>query len=352
LKEVDQILLDLKRKIYKPVYFLSGEEPYFIDMISDQIEHGVLEASEREFNQSVVYGKDADLAGVVGLARQFPMMSEYKVVIVKEAQNIKEFSKTSNEEDKDEKKSSAKGSEMLLQYINNPPPGSILVFCYKYKTLDKRSSLAKAIQKKAVYLETKKLYDNQLPDWVNNYVKSKNYKISAKASFLISEYLGNDLSKMANEVNKLFINLPEGSEIGVEHVQENIGISHDYNVFELQSAFSARDVLKANKIINYFAANEKENSPIMVLSTLYGYFCKVLKYQFLKDKNKYTAAQALGVAPYFIDGIASAAQYYNANQLKKIFSYLKEYDLKCKGVENSGISSGELMRELVFKIMH
>jgi len=353
VKEVNQILLDLKRRIFKPVYFLCGEEAHYIDVISDYIEHNVLEPADREFNQTVVYGKDTDLVSILGLAKQFPMMSEHQVVIVKEAQNLKELNKSAGTDDGETSKSGANSaSQQFLGYIHNPQPTTILVFCFKYKTIDKRSAVAKALQKHAVYLESPKLYDNQVPDWISGYVKDKGYSIGPKATFLMSEFLGNDLGKIANEVNKLLISLPAASEITADLVQENIGISKDYNIFELQDALAKKDVLKANRIINHFAANDKEHPAVMVLSSLFGYFSKILKYQFLADKSKFAAAGALGVNPYFVDGYAKAALNYNTLKLKHIFSYLKEYDLKSKGVDNSGINNGELLRELIFKILH
>ncbi len=354
MKEVNQILLDLKRKIYKPIYFLCGEEAYYIDLICDYIENNVLEEADREFNQNVVYGKDADLVSILGLAKQFPMMSEYQVVLVKEAQNIRELNKKNSEDNdnKSDQNASNTASQQFLSYINNPQPTTILVFAFKYKSIDKRSVIAKALQKHAVFLETSKLYDNQLPEWITNYVKDKNYSISPKASFLLSEFLGNDLSKITNEINKLVINIPEGSEISYELVSDNIGISKEYNVFELQDALAKKDILKANRIINYFSSNEKEHPPVLVISSLFSYFSKILKYHFITDKSKFAAAQALGVNPFFVEGYAKAAGQYNTNKLKHIFSYLKEIDLKTKGVDNSGIENGELMKELIFKILH
>jgi DNA polymerase-3 subunit delta len=353
-KEYNQIILDINRRLFKPVYFLAGEEPYYIDLISDRLEATVLDEAEREFNQSVVYGKDVDLGGILGLARQFPMMSEYRVVIVKEAQNLKELNKSAEVDDDDEDRTS-KGSNataQFLHYVNNPQPSTILVFCYKYKKLDKRSALTKAIQKNAVYLEFGKLYDNQLPDWITNYIKDQKFSVSPKAAFLLAEFLGNDLSKIVNEISKLTINLKEGSEITAELVEDNIGVSKDYNVFELQDALAKKDIMKANRIINYFAANEKDHPAVMVMGLLYNYFSKLLRYHFLADKSKSAAAAALGVNPFFVDGYARAATNYNTSKLKNIFSYLKEYDLKTKGVNNTSTSNGELMKELVFKILH
>lgn len=354
-KELNQITLDIKRRLFKPVYFLCGEEPYYIDVISDALEKSVLDENEKEFNQTIVYGKDTDLATILSLAKQFPMMSEYQVVIVKEAQNIKELNKSAGDDDeetetKSDKKSNA--TAQFLAYVQSPQPTTILVFCYKYKTLDKRSALAKAIQKNAVYAEFSKLYDNRVPEWINTYVKEKKYTINPKASFLLSEFLGSDLSKIANEIDKLIINLQAGSEITAEAIQDNIGISKEYNVFEFQDALAKKDVLKANRIVNYFAANEKENHPVMITGSLYNYFSKILKYHFLPDKSKFTAASALGVNPFFVDGYARAAANYNTGKLKQVFEHLKECDLKTKGVNNNGTSNGELLKELVFKILH
>ena len=316
MKEVTQLLTDLKRKIFKPIYFLSGEEAYYIDMISDYIEKNVLDESEQEFNQTILYGKEADMNTIISAAKRFPMMSEYQVIIVKEAQNLKELGKTSGGDDEESDnetpaKKSSGSANALTAYLQKPQMSTILVFCYKYKTLDKRSTIYKSLQKNHVYLETKKLYDNKIPEWITDFVQDHKFKISPKASFLLAESLGNDLSKIANEVEKLFINLKEGDEISLELVQDNIGISKEFNVFELQDALAKKDVLKANRIINYFSANEKEHPAVMTLSSLYGYFTKVLLYHFAPDKSKFIVAQVLGVNPFFVDGYANASKIYN-----------------------------------------
>ena len=356
MKEVTQILTDLKRKIFKPIYFLSGEEAYYIDMVSDYIEKNVLDESEQEFNQTILYGKEADMNTIISAAKRFPMMSDYQVIIVKEAQNLKELGKSTGDGDDDDHeaptKKTSSSSNALTAYLQQPQTSTILVFCYKYKTLDKRSTVYKSLQKNYVYLETKKLYDNKIPEWITEFVQDHQFKISPKASFLLAESLGNDLSKIANEVEKLFINLKVGDEITLELVQDNIGISKEFNVFELQDAIAKKDILKANRIINYFSANEKEHPAVMTLSSLYGYFTKVLLYHFAPDKSKFIVAQVLGVNPFFVDGYANASKNYNTSKLKAIFGYLKEYDLKTKGVDNSGVNNGELMREMMFKILH
>ena len=357
MKEVNQILTDLKRKIYKPIYFLSGEEAYYIDLISDYIEKNALDESEQEFNQTILYGKDVDMNAIISAAKRFPMMSEYQVVIVKEAQNLKELGKTSEEDDDAKKpetktKKSSSVANPLVGYLQQPQPSTILVFCYKYKTIDKRSVIYKSLQKNHVFLETKKMYDNQIPEWITTFVTEKKFKIGPKASFLLAEYLGNDLSKISNEVEKLFINLKEGEEITGDAVQDNIGISKEFNVFELQDALAKKDILKANRIINYFSANEKEHPAVMTLSLLYSYFSKVLIYHFAPDKSKFAVAQILGVNPFFVDGYVRASQNYGTAKLKSIFAELKDYDLKTKGVNNNGVNNGELIKELIFKILH
>jgi DNA polymerase III subunit delta len=346
--EFNDIMSELKKKVYRPVYFLMGEEPYFIDMISDYIENNVLDESEKEFNQSVLYGRDITAAEVIGAAKRFPMMSEHQVVIIKEAQNIKDLVG----KEKEGEKSKEKVKLPFEAYLENPQKSTILVICYKYKTVDKRTSIAKIIDKNAALFDSKKIYDNKVPDWINNYLKGKEYSVSPKASALLTEYLGTNLSKVSNELDKLMINLPPKSEITVEHIQTNIGISKDYNVFELQTAVGFKEVLKANRIINFFSANEKEHPMVMTITSLYGYFCKMLTYHFLTDKSKTSVASALGVHPFFVGDYERAAKNFSVGKLKSIFGYLREYDLKSKGVDRGSASEGELLKELVFKIMH
>lgn len=340
--DYNDIITELKKKVYRPIYFLSGEEPYFIDMISDYIETNVLDESEKEFNQSVLYGLDVSADDVIGAAKRFPMMSEYQVIIVKEAQNIKDlFSKG-----KDKSKSSFEA------YLENPQKSTVLVICYKGKTVDKRTAAAKTIAKAGVLLESKKIYDTQVPNWINNYLKGKDYSIGPKAAALLTEYLGTNLSKVSNELDKLTISLSPKSEITVEHIQKNIGISKDYNVFELQSAIGKKEILKANRIVNYFAANTKEAPLIMTVASLYNYFSKILRYHFVTDKSKNNVASKLGVHPFFVGEYESVAKNFSLRKLKAVFGYLREYDLKSKGVNNISASEGELLKELVFKLIH
>lgn len=350
--EFNEIMSELKKKVYRPVYFLMGEEPYFIDIISDYIEQNVLDESEKEFNQSVLYGRDITAADVIGAAKRFPMMSEHQVIIIKEAQNIKDLVGKDKDAEKEKEKQKEKTKPPFEAYVENPQKSTILVICYKYKTIDKRTSAAKSIDKNAVLFESKKIYPDKVPDWINNYLKGKEYTVGPKASALLTEYLGTNLSKVSNELDKLMINLPPKSEITLEHIQTNIGISKDYNVFELQNAIGKKEVLKANRIINYFASNEKEHPMVMTVSSLYGYFCKILVYQFLTDKSKGSVASALGVNPFFVSDYERAAKSFSVGKLKTIFAFLREYDLKSKGVDRGSATEGELLKELVFKILH
>ncbi len=353
MAEHNDILVDLKRKLYKPVYFLHGEEPYYIDEISDYIEKNVLDESEKGFNQTILYGKDSDLSSIIGLAKGFPMMGERQVIIVKEAQTLKEFARKSAE-DGEEPKGKKGSTEVnpLAAYMENPQPTTILVFCHKYKKLDSRTSLAKTIAKKAVLFESKKLYDDKIPNWITSYLKDKKYNITPPAAAMLAQHLGNDLSKIVNELGKLFVSLPVGTEILPDHIQQNIGISKDFNVFELQDALAKKDVLRANRISQYFAANPKDNPLVLTTASLYGYFHKILLYHSTPDKSRGSIAAALGVNPFFVSGYESAARNYSTGKLKGIFSHLRECDVKSKGVDNVSVEDGDLLKELVFKILH
>lgn len=330
----NDILKDLKNKVYHPIYFLSGEEPFYIDLISNFIEKNVLDEAEKEFNQQIIYGKDTDIATIIGAAKRYPMMANHNVVIVKEAQHL------------------IKQIDQLDSYVDNPTKSTILVFCYKYKTLDGRKAITKKLNKQAVFFESKPIYENQVPDWINSYLKEKNYTINQKAAYLIAEFLGTDLSKVANELDKLTINIPKGTEINAEMVEKNIGISKDFNMFELNKAIGAKDILKANKIINHFAKNEKEYPIQATIAVLYIFFTAILKYHYTKDKNPRNIASALKISPFFVKEYQQAAQNYNIKKAVKIIEYIREYDLKSKGVNNVSSSSGELSKELIFKILH
>ena len=337
----DDILKDLKNRKYKPLYLLHGDEPYFIDQVSNFVEDELLSEADRGFNQTVLYGKDTEVMTVLNAAKRYPMMAECQVVLVKEAQDMKWG------RDDDDKKT----INPLLSYLENPLPSTILVFCYKYGKFDKRKKTYKAIEKNGIVFESATLYDNKIPSWIEGLVASKGYKIDQQASAMMAEYLGNDLSKIANELEKLMLNVSAGQTITMQHVQDNIGISKEYNVFELQSALSRKDPFKVNQIINYFEANPKANPIVLVLGNLNNFFSKVLLYHYAKDKSPQSLARELGVNPYFIKDYELAARSYNYGKSMQIISLLREYDLKSKGVD-SNAGPGELMKELMFKILH
>jgi DNA polymerase-3 subunit delta len=329
----ENLMSDLKNQIYHPVYLLHGEESYFIDAVSDYIEQHVLSDLEKEFNQSIMYGKDSNVFTVMSYAKRFPMMANYQVLIVKEAQDLDKI-------------------EEFLPYAENPVASTILVLCYKYAKLDKRKALYKAIDKNGVTFESAKFYDNKVPEWINEYLRQRKYSITPKAAALLTEFLGADLGKIANEIQKLLINIPSGAEINEDYVEKNIGISKDFNVFELQKALGRKDVVKANQIILYFAANPRENPLVKVIPILFSFFSKILLYHCLADKSKNSVAAALSVNPFFVTDFQQAARSFPVGKTISIISYLREYDLKAKGVDNASTGDGGLMKELIFKILH
>jgi len=332
--EVKQLVNDIQQGNVKPIYFLMGEEAYYIDKISEFIDKTILTEDEKAFNQTVVYGKDSSVNEIVGMAKRYPMMSEKTVVIVKEAQ---ELSRT---------------IENLVPYVENPLESTVLVFCYKYKTLDKRKKLIKAINKSGVVYESKKLYENQVGDWIIGVLKGKKYSIEPKANQMLVEFLGTDLSKISNELDKLMLILPKETIINAQHVEENIGISKDYNVFELRKAIGKKEILKCNKIINYFADNPKISPMVMTLSMISSYFTQLLMYHGLKDKSKSHVSKALRVNPYFVEDYVIAAKNYPMRKVSQIIALLREADLKGKGVGASNLSDRDLLKELLFKILH
>ncbi len=342
----EEIISDLQNKIYRPVYFLMGEEAYFIDEITDYIAEHVLNEIEKEFNQTIVYGRDVDVATIIGYAKRFPMMANYQVVIVKEAQDVRNLTPDNKE------KENKKDKSLIEAYFENPLKSTILVFCYKYKTIDRRKTYAKSIEKNGILFESKELYDNQLPSWIQNFLKKKNFTIRPEAAIMLSEYLGSDLGKISNELTKLAINVPEGTEITPLHIEQNIGISKDFNVFELQRAFGKKDIYKSYQIINYFAANLKENPNQKTIPILYSYFSKILLYHYAADKSKNSICSALGINPFFYPEYVSAAKNFNLKKSKQAISLLRKYDLMSKGVNNATIPDGELLKELVYQILH
>lgn len=332
--DYNQIITDLKDKKYSPVYFFEGEEPFFMDRVSDYILENVLTEDEKGFNQTILYGKDLSIDSIMTASKRFPMMAERQVVVIREAQNIKNI-------------------EDLASYVEKPMQSTILVFNYKYKTIDKRKKLYKALQKNGVYLESKPLYENQIPLWISNYLKEKNLGIDPRAAQMIADFVGSDLQRIVNELEKVTISLVPGTSIMPNDVEKNIGISKDYNVFELQKALGNKDILKSNRIINYFIDNEKQNPFTLIIGNLVTFFRKILIYHSIENKNdRALVAQKLGVNPFFINDYTNAASKYSLDKAVNIISMMREYDLRSKGARGGTAGNGELLRELVFKILH
>ena len=329
-----QLIEELKKGVFKPVYLLTGEENYYIDVVSNYFEEEVIDPSLRDFDQTVVYGRDVDMATVVSTVKRYPMMSPVHLVIVKEAQDI-----------------DIRQWDRLTAYLQQPSDRSVLVLCYRHKKLDKRSAVYKAIDKVGVVYESPRIYDNQVPSWIQREVAAHGYSITDKATAMMAENIGVDLGKIANELSKLYPLLPQGGTITEQLVEDQIGISKDYNVFELQKAIGRRDPVMCNRIINHFAANPKKNPIQMMLPLLYGYFLKIMFYHQLENKSD--AAKVLGCAPSFVQDYALAARNYPLGKLATCIGYLYETDLRSKGVRNSGnVTDGELLKELIFKVIH
>ena len=309
-----------------------GEEAYYIDKISDYIENNILDEAEKGFNQMVLYGRDISIDDIVSNAKRYPMMAERQVVIVKEAQDL------------------SRTIEKLVDYVNNPQPTTVLVVNYKYKKIDKRKGLFKALQKVNAVFESKKLYDNQVPDWIRRVLSGQGYQITPKASQMLVEFLGTDLSKIENELNKLKIVLPEGSQITPEAIEENIGISKDYNNFELRKAVGERNMTKAFKIVKYFGDNPKDNPMVVTVSLLFNFFSQLMQYHGLNDKSPRSVASALKINPYFVNEYSSAARNFPMKNVSKAVSLLRDFDVKGKGVGANAISQDDLLKELLVKI--
>ena len=333
MNEIKNIVSDIKNGNIKPIYFLMGEEPYYIDKISDYIEENVLEEAEKGFNLQVMYGRDASIDDIVASAKRYPMMAEKQVIIIKEAQDL------------------SRSIEKLVSYANNPQPTTVLVINYKYKRLDKRKKLHKAIAKTGLVYESKKLYDNKVADWIRRVLNGKNYQIAPKAAQMLVDFLGTDLSKIANELDKLTLILPKETIINDNHIEENIGISKDFNNFELLKAIGDKNVLKANRIINYFVANPKNNPTVMTISLLNNFFTKLLLFHGLQNKSKDAVSKALGVNIYFVEDYFLASRNYPMRKVAQIIAFLRDADVKSKGV-GANQTQGDILKELIFKILH
>lgn len=335
-KTYDQILSEIRNHSFAPVYFLMGEEPFFIDMIADALEDEVIEEGEKDFNQIILYGSDiSSIDQIATAARTFPMMGDRLLVIVKEAQTLE------------------KTIEGLDKYLPVIPPSTVLCICYKYKKLDKRKALAKNIDKKGILFESKKLYDNNIPGWIQAQLASRGYKASPKALQMIADSLGTDLHRICTELDKLIIKIPKSKTITDEDVEQNIGISKDYNVFELQNAIGRRDVVKATRIINYFGDNPKANPMQATVPILFGYFSKLLKLHTAADKSDSALAAALGVSPFFLRDYKEAARNYTLQSCVNCIDVLHDFDLKSKGYGiSSNVDISDLYREMLFRLMH
>jgi len=343
IEKYNKILGDLKNKIYKPIYILMGEEVYYIDKLSDFIANNVLPENERSFNQTVIYGKDIDkISLITDTARRFPMMSNYQVVIIREAQDIKignQFLKF----------------DELENYVKTPLNSTILVICYKGKTIDKRTSFYKTVLKTGEILESVKLYENEIGSWIGKYVREQNFEIEPDAVSILADFLGNDLSRIVNELHKLFMVLPkERKKINTLDIEKNIGINRDYNTFELSKAISIKDIVRANKIVVHFGKNSKEYPFVVTIATLFSQFSKMLKFHDLRRQgyDNRDIAATLGINPFFLRDYDIAARNFNLTQTIKIISLLREYDMKSKGFNYVAADDGELLRELVSKIFN
>jgi DNA polymerase-3 subunit delta len=334
LEDVKRLVAAIKKGDLKPIYFLMGEEAYYIDKISDFIEDNVLDEAEKGFNQMVLYGRDVTIDDIVSNSKRYPMMAERQVVIVKEAQDL------------------SRTIEKLAKYAENPQPSTVLVLNYKYKKLDKRKALYKTITKAGgVVFESKKLYENQVPDWIRRVLKGQNYDISPKAAQMLVEFLGTDLSKVNNELNKLKIVLPEGTQITPEHIEENIGISKDFNNFELSKAVGEKNVIKVHQIAKYFADNPKDNPLVVTVALLFNFFSQLLHLHGMSDKNPRSVASALKVNPYFVNEYLVAARNYPMRRVSSVIGLLREFDVKGKGVGSNAVPQGDLLKELLVRIL-
>ena len=333
MEEAVKIVQAIKKGEIKPIYFLMGEEPYYIDKIADFIEDSILTEEEKGFNQMVLYGRDTSIEDIVSHARRYPMMAERQVLIVKEAQDL------------------SRTIEKLESYAENPQPTTTIVFCYKYKKIDKRKKLYKAVSKTGVMFEGKRLYENQVADWIQKTLKSRDYQIAPKAAQMLVEFLGMDLSKIDNELQKLQLIVPKGAMITPEVIEENIGISKDFNNFELRKAIGIKDEVKAHQIINYFSQNPKDNPMVVTVSLLYGYFSQILQYHGLTDQSQTNVAKVLKVSPYFVKDYIAAARNYPMKKASYAIEYLRDADVKGKGVGSTNVPPGDLLKELLVKIM-
>ena len=327
------LLKEIRNKKFEKIYFLHGEEPYFIDVLTKAIQDNALEESERDFNQSILYGKDAEVLSLISELKSYPMMAERRLVILKEAQYFKAI-------------------EQLESYLENPANSTIFVICYKYKTFDARKKTLKNALKNGVVFKSEKVKEYQLAEWIQQYIKTTGYELTSKACMLLIESLGNDLGRIVKELEKLAVLIEKGTIINENHIEENIGISKDYNVFELTNAVANKDNLKALKIVDYFEHNPKAADLVYVISNLFKFFSQIMRIHFLPNKSREAVARALGVHPFVAGELTNAKNKYDPRKIAANIALIHEYDLKSKGVGNTSATQGELMREMVYQLIH
>lgn len=331
----EQIKADIKNRNFKPIYLLMGDEPYYIDELTNLLTSTVLPEEERDFNQTIMYGMETDVASVITMARSFPMMSDYQLIVIKEAQNLSKI-------------------DELEIYAKNPLQSTILVINYKSGTLDKRKKLYAAIDKHGIIFQSSKIPEYKIPAFISSYIQSKGLSIDQKSSQMLSDYLGNDLSKLTNEIAKLLIAIPAGQkQITAELIEENIGISKDFNNFELLKAIVDKNIFKVNQIADYFEKNPKNNPMIVTLVVLFNFFSNLMICYWAKNKTEQGIAAELGFRnPYQAKDYVVALRNYNAFKCMEIINLLRTYDAKCKGVDNVSTPDGQLLKELLYKITH
>jgi DNA polymerase-3 subunit delta len=333
LQEINSIISKINNKVYSPVYFLMGEETYYIDLISDLLEHKVLSEEEKSFNQTILYGKDTTAEEIISVCKRFPMMSKFQLVIIKEAQDL------------------SSKIDGLINYLLNPMHSTVLVINYKYKTLDKRKKIYKAIQKFGLILNSKKPYENQVSTWIFNKLKEDNYTIDLKANQMLVEFLGGDLKMINNQLNKLKLLKPENNYIDPKLIEKNIGISKDFNIFELRNAIGSGNLSKALVIGNYFSSNIKAYPTQLVLSSLFNYFIQIFQFHSLNNKSDINVASTLGINKFFAKDYHKAAKIYPMKKISSIITLIKNIDLKSKGYGASNNSQQNILNQLIIQIM-
>jgi len=329
---VEKIIAEWKKGVFKPVYWLEGEEEYFIDKVMDYAEHHLLPASEASFNLSVFYGRDSSWADIVNACRRYPMFAERQVVLLKEAQQMRDV-------------------EKLEGYVENPLVSTVFVVSYKDKKVDGRTKFAKTLKEKGVFISTKKIYDSQLPEWTQELLRSKELTISPKGLALLIDHIGNDLSRIENEIEKISVNLGKRKNITEEDIEEFVGVSKDFNVFELQAALAKKDLPKSIRIIQYFESNPKAAPIQLVLPSLYSFFSKVFMVFGAGSQDEKAVASALGVSPFFVKDYMQAARTYDYSGVEKILLLLHQYNLKSIGINAAATEDASLLKEMVYKIV-